>query len=39
MRGKIDTAKSAACIVALAERKKRSMITRCELAKRNSADA
>lgn len=39
MRGRIVGARSAVCIVAVAERKKKSTIIRCELAKRNRADA
>ena len=39
MRVRIVGAKSAVYIVALAERKKKLTITRCELAKRNLADA
>ena len=39
MQEKIVGARSAVCIVALAERKKKSTIIRCELAKRNRADA
>ena len=39
MREKIVGARNAVCIVALAERKKKSTIIRCELAKRNRADA
>ena len=39
MQGKIVGARSAVYIVALAEPRKRSTITRCELAKRNRADA
>ena len=37
--GKTAGARSAVCIVALAEPRKKSTITRCELAKRNRADA
>ena len=39
MREKTDGARNAVCIVALAEPRKRSTIIRCELAKRNPADA
>ena len=39
MRVKTAGARSAVCIVALAEPRKKSTITRCELAKRNRADA
>ena len=39
MRARIVGARNAVCIVAVAERKRRSTITRCELAKRNRADA
>ena len=39
MREKIVGARSAVYIVALAERRKRSTIIRCELAKQNRADA
>jgi hypothetical protein len=39
MQEKIVGAKSAVYIVALAEPKKKSTIIRCELAKRNRADA
>ena len=39
MREKIVGAKSEVCIVVLAERKKKSTITRCELVKQNLADA
>jgi hypothetical protein len=39
MQEKIVGARSAVCIVALAERKKKSTITRFALAKRNLVDA